>query len=204
MSFRHSVRVRRGKVCESLFPLYWLQECPRNQSGRDKDSERNLSGIMRRGCWMNADLLNLDSASCPRPSGRQVFGTSWQAKKKRGEEFFFFFFGGGGWQLGQKQPPPPPPSPALVKFTLFDSHFAHILSHAEKIIYYFYIMIYWKCTKNKYMAMNKGSISHYTCDTLGITIRKALDLLLLTQTWCNLRTLPKVVLRCVVSKVSVK
>ena len=22
---------------------------------------------------MNADLLNLDSASCPRPSGRQVF-----------------------------------------------------------------------------------------------------------------------------------
>ena len=25
---------------------------------------------------MNADLLNLDSASCPRPSGRQVLATS--------------------------------------------------------------------------------------------------------------------------------
>ena len=45
MSFRHSVRVGRGNVCESSFPSYWLQECPRNQSGRDKDSERNLSGI---------------------------------------------------------------------------------------------------------------------------------------------------------------
>ena len=28
--------------------------CPRNQSGRDKDSERN----MRTGCGMNADLQN--------------------------------------------------------------------------------------------------------------------------------------------------
>ena len=42
MSFRHSVR---GQVYDSLFPLYYLQECPRNQSGRDKDSEWNLSGI---------------------------------------------------------------------------------------------------------------------------------------------------------------
>ena len=45
MSCRYSICVRRGKVCESSFPLYWLQECPRNQSGRDKDSERILSGI---------------------------------------------------------------------------------------------------------------------------------------------------------------
>ena len=56
MSFRHSVRVRRGKECESSFPgtntyeslridYRHTWECPRNQSGRDKDSERNLSRI---------------------------------------------------------------------------------------------------------------------------------------------------------------
>ena len=56
MSFRHSFRIRRGKVCESSFPGTLLYEslrndcrhtweCPRNQPGRDKDSERNLSRI---------------------------------------------------------------------------------------------------------------------------------------------------------------
>ena len=56
-SFRHSVRVRCGKVCESLFPLYWLQECPRNRDPEGiKDSERNLAANMRRLRNYNADL----------------------------------------------------------------------------------------------------------------------------------------------------
>ena len=45
---------------------------------------------MRRGCWMNADLLNLHSASCPRPSGRQVLrGTQFRSPGHS-------FSGGGG------------------------------------------------------------------------------------------------------------
>ena len=64
---------------ECALPSYWLQTylgvSYRNQSGRDKDSERNPS----RTCgevaeWMQIYYI-LDSASCPRPSGRQVLGT---------------------------------------------------------------------------------------------------------------------------------
>ena len=48
---------------------------------------------------MNADLLNLDSASCPRPSGRQVletcFDTNYGYKKAFNRGRSRIFMGGG-------------------------------------------------------------------------------------------------------------
>ena len=57
------------------------RECPRNQSGRDKDSERNLSGICGEVCGMIMRIFKIGfcvlSASCPRPySGRAVLSVT--------------------------------------------------------------------------------------------------------------------------------
>ena len=61
--------------------VHWLHECPRKQSGRDKDRLRTGSGI----CGQVADRLRIYkigfrvlSASCPRPSGRAVSLTSYE------------------------------------------------------------------------------------------------------------------------------
>ena len=71
MSFRHSVRVRRGKVCKSLFLCI---DC-RSVLGINPEGIKTVSGIfqeyaerLRNECG----FTKLDSASCPRPSGCQV------------------------------------------------------------------------------------------------------------------------------------
>ena len=95
MSFRHSVRVASdADKCRNHCSHYIdCRECPRNQSGRDKDSERNLSRICGEVAeWMRIYKIwfRVLSASCPHlvrgPSGRAVL----EATLKPSENILFF------------------------------------------------------------------------------------------------------------------